>query len=702
MKKKLLLFGGAGAAVTIAAVALILFFLNRDKGYRSIIVFDVEGSVSISRDGESLAAYKNMKLRSGDGVTVADGAFARLKLDDDKYVYLEANTVISLQASGTAADSHTIIYVEQGNMLTEIENKLSDKSSYDVVTPNTTMAIRGTVAFTSVSKEMADPDTLVSEYNGPDPSAVEKGSNPMLCYVTNIYMYEGKSEVTIFLIEGQDIVFSTRLLTEGKGVHVVSPVDITAGTSFVKLYQVENDTVFWSQRQRPDNENGMIRQNSGEVIRGVCGISYQYALEIFPKNVDPQNVKGSSGGLSNKLVNDIKTKRSGGNPDPNNNNQGGNPPTPTQAPSSTPTPSPEPSAEPTPGPSEKPTPTPAEGLSPTPSAEPTPTPTENPKASPTPTPTPKAGATATPTPTPRATATPTPTPRATSTPTPTPRATSTPTPTPIGVVPNGNKNTPTPTPTSTPTPTPTATPTPTPEPDSYTITYLPGSDTDPIQDFSDKTPTSYVAGRGAILPKVGDYQTSDMYYAFLGWAESPTSTTYVAEISENATGNKTFYAIWARRYTVYYYWMDEDGNEQELLDYFYEGEGLRSLSRPSRSDADFYRWYSVDYKDYITSIPSDFDDDIILGAYWIPKQTYTVTLLHYDETLWKTDTVYAKPTYDFNDLEYNYVTPTMPDEDAAHFSWPAWNCYELEMLFQQGDTISNIQENLTLEPHFWD
>ena len=168
MNKKLLLFGGIGAAVIIVAIVLILVLSGDDKAYRSIILIESEGNVTVLRDGSSLTAYANMKLRSGDGIDVPQGAFARLKLDGDKYVYLEENTKVSLQADGDEINSKTIIYIEEGRMLTEIENKLSSQASYDVVTPNTTMAIRGTVTSTYVRKGYADTDNAITEYTADD------------------------------------------------------------------------------------------------------------------------------------------------------------------------------------------------------------------------------------------------------------------------------------------------------------------------------------------------------------------------------------------------------------------------------------------------------------------------------------------------------------------------------------------------------
>ena len=128
MKKKYFLYGGAGVAVVALAVILILFFTKKKETYRTILVLETKGSVTVQRDGGSIAAYQDMRLRNGDGMNVPGSGLARLKLDDDKYVFLEENTTISLQAAGTAADSRTIIYVEEGNMLTEIQKKLSADS----------------------------------------------------------------------------------------------------------------------------------------------------------------------------------------------------------------------------------------------------------------------------------------------------------------------------------------------------------------------------------------------------------------------------------------------------------------------------------------------------------------------------------------------------------------------------------------------
>ena len=371
MKKKYLLFGGAGVAVVAAAVLLILLLTKKGEKYRTILVLETKGDVTVQRDGGTISAYQDMRLRNGDGMKVPGGGLARLKLDSDKFVYLEENTTISLQAAGTAADSRTIIYVEEGNMLTEVQQKLSVDSSYDVVTPNTTMAIRGTVTQTIVRKGMADADQAVTEYSGEDGAdSKKKTGKERLCWITDIFIYEGSASVTVYNIDGADIVYRNRTLTAGNGIHVVTPVEETAGNDYVRQFQVDDTRVFWGPRDtRPDGQTGKVREATDNLNRGLSHISLAYAASYFPKSVNPKDIKGAGGKLDDKSTKTILKSR-GEDPD----NDVPPTPTPTEPPAETPTPVPSPSEGPTPP--EELTPTPEE-LTPTPDQT-TPVPTKAP------------------------------------------------------------------------------------------------------------------------------------------------------------------------------------------------------------------------------------------------------------------------------------------------------------------------------------
>ncbi|MDE6405329.1 MAG: FecR domain-containing protein [Lachnospiraceae bacterium] len=136
----------ACAAVVVAAVAVVALLANKEETYRSILVYDVEGNAVIERENVgAMNAAENLYLESGDRVSVASESSMRMKLDDDKYVMAEADTVFSVEAEGTDADSRTKISLEQGAITNEIQNPLSEGSRYETSTPNSVMAVRGTI-----------------------------------------------------------------------------------------------------------------------------------------------------------------------------------------------------------------------------------------------------------------------------------------------------------------------------------------------------------------------------------------------------------------------------------------------------------------------------------------------------------------------------------------------------------------------------
>ena len=141
--------------VIAAAVAIILLITKKKDSYRVIKIYEVEGAAFVQRDGvDDLEPYANMLLKSGDTVRVDAGSMT-LKLDEDKYVYVEENTEFKLIAQGTDENSKTAIELTKGAITNEIQNKLSTESSYEVNTPNATMAVRGTVFRVEVTYDEA-------------------------------------------------------------------------------------------------------------------------------------------------------------------------------------------------------------------------------------------------------------------------------------------------------------------------------------------------------------------------------------------------------------------------------------------------------------------------------------------------------------------------------------------------------------------
>ncbi|MGN0689340.1 MAG: FecR domain-containing protein [Oscillospiraceae bacterium] len=202
--------GGVGAVLGIA--------LNKEEAYRVIKVFEMTGEAVVTRAGTGdLDAYVGMNLESGDTLTVGEDSTLRISMDSDKYVLLDGGTVLELTATGSSSDSRTVINLKQGTILNELTNPLSANSSYEVSTPKSTMAVRGTSFIVSV-EEQSD------------------GS-----FITTESTLQGKVEVELLDKDGNP-TGKTALVTPDTSVTILTEPDATSGnpadedgtSSFVK------------------------------------------------------------------------------------------------------------------------------------------------------------------------------------------------------------------------------------------------------------------------------------------------------------------------------------------------------------------------------------------------------------------------------------------------------------------------------------
>lgn len=249
----------AAAAVVLVSVivVLVIHFTGSDDSYRSIQIYELEGKVSIERENMgTIEAVENLYLESGDWIRVPKGSYMRLKLDDDKYILVEEDSVLSIVAEGTKEDSKTSIQLEQGAIVNEIQNKLSKDSSYEVNTPNSVMAARGTVFRVEVTiDENGEMYTKVSTFEGkvaswlimPDGTRVEdavmvKGGKEVI-----IHMDVEKTE---YISDPQDIDYEALTITclefladvmeHGTVLAGIDPEEIK--TLIIKLKQEDEET----------------------------------------------------------------------------------------------------------------------------------------------------------------------------------------------------------------------------------------------------------------------------------------------------------------------------------------------------------------------------------------------------------------------------------------------------------------------------
>ena len=164
----------------ISLIAISLFGCNKkeetvavtevdtQETYRVITVSTLEGSAYVKHsDGQIVNAFEGMNLYDGDTITVDENSNMVIDADSDKHLLAEAGTSFSLTAEGTEELNNTKINLLSGSVLCEINEKLKDGESFDVVTASSTMCVRGTVfrvaSIKSATKEVYD---MVEVYDG--------------------------------------------------------------------------------------------------------------------------------------------------------------------------------------------------------------------------------------------------------------------------------------------------------------------------------------------------------------------------------------------------------------------------------------------------------------------------------------------------------------------------------------------------------
>ena len=143
-KSKIALIIGLVAAAAGLFAAGLLVTLKVTSGYRTIQLYQLDGEAEVLRASKQVKPYVGMMLRSEDEAATFVESYMYLKLDDDKYVMAEPETRFSIVAQGSRADSRTKIRLDSGAIVNHITAPLSAESSYEVTTPNSTMAVRGT------------------------------------------------------------------------------------------------------------------------------------------------------------------------------------------------------------------------------------------------------------------------------------------------------------------------------------------------------------------------------------------------------------------------------------------------------------------------------------------------------------------------------------------------------------------------------
>lgn len=156
--------------VFVLTIAMMLTALLTACGssaeVRSISVEELNGTTHVTNVTGETDAYVGEKLASGDDVKVDADSNMTLLIDSDKHLFADAGTHFCLEATGKANATKTHINLYEGSVLSGIDNKLKADETYEVSTPNATMAVRGTVFNVCVTYVDGVPVTDVEVVEG--------------------------------------------------------------------------------------------------------------------------------------------------------------------------------------------------------------------------------------------------------------------------------------------------------------------------------------------------------------------------------------------------------------------------------------------------------------------------------------------------------------------------------------------------------
>ena len=154
-------------SILIIIGSLFMHISSSGEGYRVVRIAEVNGNVTVVKDGIEYKAYKGMNVSEGAVLVTSAGSNVRMVLDDDKYVKLESGSRMVFETLGLLGSGNTSMKLERGSVTSEIIKPLAVDENFIVNTPNAVLAVRGTYFRVDLSRdENGDTTTDVLTYGG--------------------------------------------------------------------------------------------------------------------------------------------------------------------------------------------------------------------------------------------------------------------------------------------------------------------------------------------------------------------------------------------------------------------------------------------------------------------------------------------------------------------------------------------------------
>lgn len=141
---KLILVGLITILIILAGAIVISLYFGGDVS-RQLIITEISGSASITRDNKKMTAGKNAKLKSGDIITTDKNGSLRISIDSGKYVLVEPNSSVYIYYTEVSEKGNISVNLSKGAVMCRINTPLKKNATFVVKTPNSTIDVKGTV-----------------------------------------------------------------------------------------------------------------------------------------------------------------------------------------------------------------------------------------------------------------------------------------------------------------------------------------------------------------------------------------------------------------------------------------------------------------------------------------------------------------------------------------------------------------------------
>ncbi|MCD8326508.1 MAG: FecR domain-containing protein [Lachnospiraceae bacterium] len=140
----------------------------REESYRNVSVLETEGTAALERNEVEMPIYAQLVIQSEDKITTGDDGLVSLMLDDDKYAIVEESSEVIFELAGKKNNGSIRISLNAGSIYNDIENPLGEDDSYEIVTPDGVMAVRGTKFRVSIvrAEDGSYRATIITVFDG--------------------------------------------------------------------------------------------------------------------------------------------------------------------------------------------------------------------------------------------------------------------------------------------------------------------------------------------------------------------------------------------------------------------------------------------------------------------------------------------------------------------------------------------------------